>query len=180
VASFVVDTAEDRVDCQERAAAGEVTRECRKPLHTHFLATAGLVEVGLGPERSDERLCTADRADERQRGGRVDLLDLLDVLVRDETAAETGSHICRNDNAVLGRDTDCRRSGLVDGLLVTVAGGQRTQFRLCRIDIESVGMLSNRKLRIDGGFHYLPVPDTDVRNYSFRKVSLLLSVRSAV
>jgi len=107
--------------------------------------------------------------------------DTAAVVVEDN-----GCGIPSHEQQALTGDTDSSLShstGLGLWLvrwIVTVAGGQRTQFRLRRIDIESVGMLSNRKLRIDGGFHYLPVPDTDVRNYSFRKVSLLLSVRSAV
>jgi len=75
------------------AAAGEVARERRQRVDADVLAASGLVEVDLRPERPDERLGTADAADEGQGRRRVDLLDLLDVLVRDEPAAQRGARM---------------------------------------------------------------------------------------
>ncbi|ERH11522.1 MAG: hypothetical protein J07HB67_00529 [halophilic archaeon J07HB67] len=111
MAAVVVDAAEDRLDDDEPARSEEVGGECRQRLHAHVFAAAGLVEPNLRLQRLDQILCRRDAAGDRERRGRVDLLDLLDVL-RGDHRPQRGAHVRRQDDTVLGLQPDGRRSGL--------------------------------------------------------------------
>jgi hypothetical protein len=100
----------------------------------------------------------------------MNLLDFLDVLVRDKAATETCAFVGRDDDTLCRRDTDCRCASLVDGLLVTFAVRKRAQFWFVRIGVEPSreSLLVARKIGADSWvLHYLRLLGRHVIKYPF-------------